>query len=86
MFRRKWLTQGETILKPAGPAASKLHLAKLHYVTNVYTNFQKHRSKTVGGVRDTKLLVFCTRHTDADRQADSSIPPKTIHSVRGITS
>ena len=60
-----------------------LHLAKLRYVTNVYTNFEKNYSKTIGGVHDTKLLIFCIQtdkqtHRQTDRQVDSSIPPKTF--------
>ena len=39
--------------KPWGADTSKLHLATLKYVTNVCTNFQKNRSRTVGGVHDT---------------------------------
>ena len=36
-------------------------LAKLQYMINVYAKFQYNCSKTVGGVRDTKLQVFCTQ-------------------------
>ena len=78
--------QGEIILIPGRADTSKSCLAILHYVTNVYTNFQSNHSKTVGGVCDTKLLVSCTQTThghtvtptdkQTDEQDDSSLPQK----------
>ena len=46
----------ETILKPAGA-----DISELQYVTNICTNFQRNHSKTVGGIRYTKLLEFDMR-------------------------
>ena len=68
---RKFLNQGETILKPGGAYASKLRLEKLQCVTNVCTHFQNNCSKIVVGICHTKLPVFCSQtdtrtdgHTD----------------------
>ena len=41
--------EGRQFLKHGGTGPSKLCLAKLQYVTNVCTNFQTNRSRTVGG-------------------------------------
>ena len=50
----------------------KLTLAKLKYVNNVRTNFQKNHSKSIGGVSNTKSLVFCTQiETQTDVRTDS---------------
>ena len=61
--------QGKIFLKPEGADTSKLQLAKLHYVTNICTISKNNYSKTVGGVCDTKLLLFCTKtNTQTHRQ------------------
>ena len=80
MFRKKnGSVQGAIILKPWGKDTLKSNLAKFYSILKIYTNFQNSRSKTVGRVRDTKLVVSCTqtdKHTDG--QAVLRIPPKTF--------
>ena len=55
------LVQWEIILAPGEADTSKSRVAKFHYVTNICINFQNSRKKTVGEVRQTKLVVFCTQ-------------------------
>ena len=55
MFTKNGKGYGETILKPQGANTLKLCLAKLQYVTNVCTNFQKNCRKNC-------IRVFLTQN------------------------
>ena len=56
-----------------GEIARYKRIAKLQYMINVCAKFQYNPSKTVGGVRDTESLVFCTQTgTRTDKQDESS--------------
>ena len=54
-------------------------IALFQYMINVSTKFLNNSSKTMGGVRDTKLPIFCTQ-TDGqiNRLLKSITLPKTF--------
>ena len=71
MFRKMAKFNGRLFLNQGELTLQNYCLAKLQYVNNVCTYFQKNSSKTFGRVPDTKLLVFCTDghlYSQMDRQ------------------
>ena len=46
-IKKNGQVQGETILKPGVADTAKSHIAKVQYVSNFCTNFQKNCSKIV---------------------------------------
>ena len=64
-----------------------MRLAQFQHTINISTGFRYNGSKTVGGVRNSKVLhgVFCIQtDTRIHGLADSSIPPKIVVLQRGL--
>ena len=60
----------------------KCVLHNFQYMINVSTQFQKKSNKTVGGVHNVKLLVFCTqsdRWPDGQRGRLHVVPKHSFH-------